>query len=205
MAKQLLTIGHSAHPASRLVELLKEYGITAVSDVRSTPYSRRNPQFNREEIANTLQDADIRYVFLGKELGARSEDPNCYVDGQAKYQRIAATALFKVGLERLMTGIESYRVALMCVEADPLICHRTILVCRSLCSLEISIAHILPDGCLETHADAERRLMRLTKLAQTSLFDSRDALERAYDVQSEKIAYSKPAPVEAHRHQGAQR
>lgn len=194
MTGKLLTIGHSSHSASRFVELLNNHGVTAVCDVRSIPYSRRNPQFNREEIAETLEGHGIRYVFLGKELGARSDDPSCYVDGQAVYERIAATPLYKQGLERVIGGADSYLVALMCAEADPLTCHRTILVCRSLRSPELSIAHILPDGRLERNEEAEKRLMQITKLIQASFFESGNPIERAYEVQAEKIAYTRPAP-----------
>jgi len=197
MGRELLTIGHSHHPSSRFVELLASHGVTAVCDVRSTPYSRRNPQFNRETVAQTLEQNGMSYVFLGRELGARREEPECYVDGQAKYDRIAESPEFKTGLERLLNGIRSYRVALMCAEADPLICHRTILVCRHMRSPELSIAHILPDGELEHHQEAEARLLRLTGLAQGDFFESGDVVEQAYDRQGDRIAYRRPSHEEA--------
>ncbi|HEM47409.1 MAG TPA: DUF488 family protein, partial [Alphaproteobacteria bacterium] len=105
------------------------------------------------------------------------------------YERIAATPLFHEGLRRLERGMQSHRVALMCAEADPIMCHRTILVCRTLRGTGVEIAHILADGRLEPQADAEARLVSLTRAGQAGLFDSSDPVERAYALQAERIAY----------------
>lgn len=197
MTRSLFTVGHSSHALGHFLALLKKHRVTAISDVRSVPYSRRNPQFNREPLSAELRENGIAYVFLGKELGARSDDPSCYVDDKARYERIASTVPFKKGLERILKGLETHRIALMCAEADPLTCHRMILVCRNLRRPELDIAHILPSGDLEKHEDSERRLLRITGLAQEDLFeDAADPIERAYDLQGEKIAYVKaPEPI----------
>jgi len=193
MLRELFTIGHSSHSLPEFLALLEKHAIGVICDVRSTPYSRRNPQFNREDLRDALAERGIRYVFLGKELGARAEDPGCYVDGQARYDRIAKTPLFQSGLDRVRKGIESLRVGLMCAEADPLICHRTILVCRELRLEGLSIAHILPTGEIESQEDAEDRLLRLAKLDNGDLFRSRsELLEQAYDIHGKKIAYTRP-------------
>ena len=132
MNETVFTIGHSTHPQERFVSLLCQHGITALCDVRSTPYSRVNPQFNREGLRESLRACGITYVFLGKELGARSADPTCYEYGKVKYDRLAVTDLFRQGLDRVREGTRTYRVALMCAEKEPLECHRTILVARHL-------------------------------------------------------------------------
>jgi len=82
---RIFTIGHSTHGFTRFVELLKRHRVTAVADVRSMPCSRRQPQFNREDLRNSLKACGIAYVFLGKELGARSDDPTCYENGRVQY------------------------------------------------------------------------------------------------------------------------
>ena len=64
-------------------------------DVRTVPRSRTNPQFNEDALAHSLKTADIAYVFLGRELGARSDDPACYEQGRVHYGRLAKTALFQ--------------------------------------------------------------------------------------------------------------
>ena len=85
MTDTVFTIGHSTHPIEEFISLLKAASITVVGDVRSRPYSRMNPQFNREPFRNALAAAGIRYVFLGAELGARTDDPSCYRNGQVQY------------------------------------------------------------------------------------------------------------------------
>ena len=142
MEPTVFTIGHSNHRLERFLELLKLHSITAVGDVRSSPYSRYNPQFNREPLDRDLGDVGIAYVYLGKELGARSEDPACYESGRVQYNR-ARTELFQGGLDRVQAGMKNYRLALMCAEKEPLGCHRTILVSRHLSARGVHVTHIL--------------------------------------------------------------
>ena len=100
----ILTVGHSDHSLKRFIDLLKRHGVTAVADVRSSPFSRLHNQFNREPLRESLNEQGIGYVFLGHELGARSKDPACYLDGRVQYRRLARTELFRRGLERVIRG-----------------------------------------------------------------------------------------------------
>ena len=191
----LFTIGHSDHELAKLVDLLRRHQVEVVADVRSQPYSARLPQFNKELLERGLREQGFQYVFLGRELGARRDEPQCYVEGQARYDLVAKTAAFAKGLERVRHGLEKYLVALLCAEKDPLTCHRTILVCRHLRGLGFPIQHIHEDGCLEAHAAAEERLLQITGDAEPFLFSSRqEQIERAYDRQGLKIAYRQTAP-----------
>jgi uncharacterized protein (DUF488 family) len=187
----IYTIGHSKHPIDRFVALLRRHAIDAVADVRSTPYSRFNPQFNREKLQPALASAGIRYVFLGEELGARSKDPECYDDsGRVSYAKLAATPSFRHGLDRLLTGMREHRIAMMCAEREPLECHRTILVARELEKLVVPVTHILQDGSLEPNPEAMRRLAAELKLVETDLFRTpAELIEEAYEVQGTRIAY----------------
>ncbi len=186
----LYTIGHSNHPIERFLELLNRHGITAVGDVRSHPYSQYNPQFNRENLRRSLKDHGIAYVYLGRELGPRSEDPFCYVDGRVQYDRLARTEAFRRGVERLFAGLQTYRIALLCAEKDPTTCHRMILICRVLRTESLDIVHILEDGSTETLRASEMRLLQTLKMPQLRLFESVDDLIlRAYDAQARRIAY----------------
>ena len=201
-AKPLFTIGHSNVEAAAFVGLLRQHGVQTVADVRSSPYSQYTPQFNREILQVTLKQAGVRYVFLGDELGARRAERECYENGQAVYERIAQTPLFKSGLERLLSGAQNFRIALMCAEKDPLTCHRTILICRNLKKraaelrpaetvAEIEIQHIHSDGHLESHAEAETRLLQTLKLPPEDLFKTpAEILNEAYALQGRKIAYA---------------
>jgi len=189
---QLYTVGHSNHPIEKFIGLLTANGITAVADVRSRPFSRRHPQFNKERLAAQLMQHGIAYVFLGKELGARSEDPACYEDGKVQYPRLAATAAFKAGIERVLAGAEKFRVALMCAEKEPLDCHRTLLVSRALESTGVSIMHILADGSVEPQDKTMSRLIDLVGLSKQDLFRERsDLIAAACELREDKIAFVK--------------
>jgi len=190
MSGVIYTIGHSNHEPDYFLELLERHSISALVDVRSRPYSRMNPQFNRENLKRLLEPREIVYVFLGRELGARSEDPACYSEGKVQYDRLAQTELFRQGLDRVSEGIETHRLALMCAEKEPLECHRTILVARQLASRGVTVQHILEDGSLETHQDTLARLREKLKLPECDLFRTpEDIIEEAYRLQGERIAY----------------
>jgi uncharacterized protein (DUF488 family) len=190
VSRAIYTIGHSIHPIAKFLSLLQTHGIEVLADVRSTPASRRNPQFNRDSLRKSLAAAGIEYVFLGEELGARSKDPACYVKGQVQYPLLAQTALFKSGIERLLTERQTRRVAIMCAEQEPLHCHRTLLVTRALQEQGIPVLHILADGQLEEHATTMQRLAAELKLPAADLFTDADTInEMAYAKQAEKIAY----------------
>ncbi|AHY55739.1 DUF488 domain-containing protein [Bradyrhizobium japonicum] len=196
MTETVFTIGHSTQPVDRFIELLKKHGITAVADVRSKPYSRMNPQFNREDLKKALRDAKIKYVFLGKELGARSEDQSCYCNGQVQYDRLAKTDLFKKGIERVREGSIDYRIALMCAEKEPLDCHRTILVARELADEGVPIVHILYNGQAEKHEDAIGRLISMMRIPNADMFREQSTVIRdAYEKRGKEIAYREEEPV----------
>lgn len=189
--KELFTVGHSVHTIERFMELLKEHHIDALCDVRSSPYSRFTPQFNRESLKEDLAKHRILYLYLGLELGPRSADPDCYENGKVQYKRLAEKDIFQLGLSRLRKGMATYRIALLCAEKDPLTCHRMILICRKLRGEDILIRHILEDGSLEDSRDTEKRLMELLKIDPVDLFATEEEqIQRAYDLQGEKIAYT---------------
>jgi uncharacterized protein (DUF488 family) len=189
--KELFTIGHSVHTMERFMAMLKEHNIDTLCDVRSSPYSRFTPQFNRESLKEDLAKHRILYLYLGAELGPRSTDPDCYENGKVQYKRLVEKEIFQQGLDRLRKGINTYRIALMCAEKDPLTCHRMILICRNLRGEDILIRHILEDGSLEDNRDTEQRLMKLLKIDPADLFSSEEEqIQRAYDLQAEKVAYT---------------
>ena len=187
------TIGHSNHPIERFLGLLQPHGITAIADVRSTPYSRFNPQFRREKLQAALAEVGIQYVFLGAELGARSQDPACYdAEGRVSYDRLARTDLFRNGIDRLKAGMAAHRISLLCAEREPLECHRTILVARELVRDGVAVTHILGDGSLESHDHAMQRLAASLRLTDADLFSTpADSIEQAYELQAARIAYVK--------------
>jgi len=189
-SRHVFTIGHSNLEFAKFVALLNQHGIQAVADVRSSPYSQHNPQFNREVLQHALGDQNIAYVFLGAELGARRSEPDCYVNGRAEYSLISRTPAFQHGIERVIRGAAKMRIALMCAEKDPIDCHRCILVSPHLLERGLNVVHILGDGILESHEETERRLLELFKLLELDLFRSDEViLAEAYKTQAEKVAY----------------
>lgn len=189
MEKLLYTLGHSVHPLERFGELLAAHGVDAVADVRSSPYSRYNPQYNRENLRASLRALGTAYVFLGEELGARSDDPACYENGRVSYLRLARTDPFRKGLDRVLEGMRKFRVALLCAEKDPLFCHRALLVSRRLAERGVAVAHIGPDAALETHEELETRLLRHLGLPERDLLRSREqVLDEAYARQNARIS-----------------
>ena len=95
------------------LDFYRQHGVTALADVRSAPYSRFNPQFNKDALVRELKVHGIKYVFLGRELGARTDDRSCYENGRVQYRRLALTELFRDGIERVLTGASKHRIALV--------------------------------------------------------------------------------------------
>ena len=157
----VLTIGHSTQPIEAFIGLLQRHRVTALADVRAAPYSRFNPQFNRETLARSLDAYGIAYVFLGAELGGRSEDPACYDGGRMDYRRLGGTPSFRKGLDRLALGATGHRIVLMCAEREPLECHRCLLVAPALEARGVAVTHIRSEGGLELHGEAMHRLLAL--------------------------------------------
>lgn len=189
----VFTIGHSTHALDSFVGLLRRHGVDELADVRSAPYSRFNPQFNRDSLANSLVSHGIEYVFLGRELGGRPDDPACYEDGRVRYDRVAATPVFQRGLEQIIHDSAGRSVTLLCAEKEPLECHRTLLVAQALEARGVIAQHILADGGLETHAAAMDRLLVMHGgLPQGELFGKHgDRIKRAIARQVERMASRK--------------
>jgi len=187
---RVLTVGHSTHSIDVFVALLQQHGVTALADVRSTPFSRFTPQFNQGALEKTLKANGMKYVFLGRELGARSDDRSCYEHGRVQYDRLAKTEVFLSGIERIRRGSKDQRIALMCAEKEPLECHRTLLVARALDRLGVPVEHILADGHIEAHGDAMVRLLDVLGLPREDLFRTReDLISLALVRQEERVAY----------------
>lgn len=193
----MFTIGHSNHSIDKFLSLLQSFEINMVVDVRSAPFSRMFPQFNQETLKKYLLENSIGYLFLGDQIGGRSNDPDDFLDGQVLYKALAKKEAFKTGIERLKEGSTRYRIALMCSEKEPLDCHRTLLVSQAVASSDIVVGHIHADGTVEDHEDALVRLLTLHNLSMPDLFsDDKDRLQEALTLQEKKIAFQIQKPTE---------
>ncbi len=194
-----VTIGHSTNTIATYTALLTAYMIDSIIDVRSTPYSRFNPQFNRETLKTDLELEDITYLFLGDRLGARREEPEVYFpDGIVNFEKVRELTVFKEGIDQVVDMIRSsHKVALMCAEKEPFDCHRFVLIAPALTSRGVRIEHILSVEETVTQQSLEDRLIKKYNLdnLQASLFNppkSRDArLQEAYVLRNRDIGYSK--------------
>jgi pyruvate-formate lyase-activating enzyme len=143
----LYTIGHSNHSLERFLELLRMHEITTIVDVRSVPQSRFAPHFNQKNLSEVLSQIGCHYIFLGKELGGKRQEQECYINGQIDEEKVLALPIFQEGCERLLRKVAENRVALLCSEKDPDKCHRTYWISKAL-SHRLTIRHILGDGSL---------------------------------------------------------
>lgn len=156
---KIYTIGHSSHNIEKFVELLRANNINLLVDVRSAPYSRYNPQFNKESLQQILFTQDIHYANAGKYLGGRPLDASCYRGGkipaegvdylhEVNYPEVMKKKWFIQGIERLIELADQDLTAIMCSEEDPALCHRHHLIAKYLSEVypEVEVIHIRGDG-----------------------------------------------------------
>ena len=146
----IFTIGHGTRPLSTFLELLEQYSIEFVIDVRSIPYSTFNPQYRQPELVTAVRAAGFRYIYMGNSLGGRPTDPGCYnTNGKLDYDLVRIQPFFLEGLERIVTAHEKgIRVALLCSESKPANCHRSKLIGKALQQRGIPVQHIDEEGTL---------------------------------------------------------
>ena len=196
------TIGYATKPIDVFLSQLRHHAIDVVADIRSVPYSKAFPDYHQEAVAEHLAGSGIRYVYLGKELGPRSSDPNHYDErGQVQFDRLQCSQLFADGIERLLTGsAKGYSIALMCAEKDPARCHRSLLVGHYLVratddnseQVVPAVEHITYDGALESQQQLEQRLVSIHSLEQDLFLSNDEREEQAYRAQLRETSYVKP-------------
>ena len=193
--KECYTIGHSTHTFEHFKCLLVRWDINCIVDVRSFPYSKHAPHFNRESIQSFLINNNIKYIFMGKELGARqAERENIDINGKVMFDKVKEKISFIKAIERIIQGIDKgYKIALMCSEKDPLYCHRAILIGNSLSQKGIKVLHIYEDGSLKNQHQLEDELIDyyFPQRNQLTLFNTsyKEYLERALKKREKEIAY----------------
>jgi uncharacterized protein (DUF488 family) len=149
--KPLYTIGHGNRPKQDFLTLLKEFNIEYLIDVRSQPYSKFNPQFNQNELKFFLEKNDIKYVFMGDNIGGRPKDTSCYDnEGKVDYEVVKTKEFFLNGIDRLKTAYnKNINVVIMCSESKPCECHRSKLIGKVLITDNIVLKHIDEKGKLK--------------------------------------------------------
>jgi uncharacterized protein (DUF488 family) len=143
----ILTIGHSTRALSAFNDLLRGHGVTLVADVRTIPRSRTNPQFDRAALPGALRTAGIGYTHLpglGGLRHPRPDSPNTgwRTPGFRGFADYMQTPEFAKHLDALLTRVRGERIALMCAEAVPWRCHRSLLA-DALTARGVHVAHIM--------------------------------------------------------------
>ena len=164
----IYTIGYGNRSIEEFVELLQQYHIKFLADIRSQPHSRFKPEFSKDVLEQQLMQHHIRYIFMGDTLGGRPKDPLCYVDGKVDYARVREKPFYQQGISYLHTAWEKQlHVALMCSEAKPQECHRSKLIGNTLIEQDIEVAHIDETGEIKT----QQQINEILTNGQLLLFD----------------------------------
>lgn len=141
------TVGHSNHEIDVFLALVRRHRIAHIVDVRSHPYSRYAPHFNRDELQSSIEACGMHYTLLGSALGGRPRrEDQLDADGHALYDMMAAEPAFNEAIDAVLRGASKQRIALLCSCGAPHGCHRRLLVGKVLCDRGAELRHILPDG-----------------------------------------------------------
>jgi uncharacterized protein (DUF488 family) len=196
MSKPIIyTIGHSTHHIEYFVDLLMHYNVNCVIDVRSMPASRFNPQYNKKSLTVSLDSHGVQYLHFGDAFGARQTDPR-FLDssGRVDFEKVRNTEKFKNSIGRLKRETEAGNtIALMCSEAEPLSCHRFVMISVALKDFEVR--HILKDKSIASQQELELRLMEnfSNKSFQAPIFGEKvlydEKLREAYQMMNKEIGY----------------
>ncbi len=189
------TIGHSNNTIEQFITLLDMHHIDLIIDVRSSPYSKYVPHFNKDELEIKLKEHDISYLFMGDKLGGRHDNPDLlFTDGSVDYTKVSQTIGFIDGIQSVIEKIKEGKIiAIMCSEKDPFDCHRFVLVSHQLEKSGVRVKHILGNGEVILNDVLEEKLMEQYKIdyQQTTLFGhiqtKVDALEEAYLARNKEI------------------
>jgi uncharacterized protein (DUF488 family) len=155
----IYTIGYGNRKIEEFLELLKKYQIRYLIDIRSSPYSKYNPDFSKHRLEAHLSEYDVRYVYMGDTLGGRPSVPSCYTDGKVDYQKLSQLEFYKQGITRLRKAWEQkINVIVLCSEAKPQECHRSKLIGETLIEYGIDVAHIDENGELKTQEEVINEL-----------------------------------------------
>jgi uncharacterized protein (DUF488 family) len=198
MKTDIYTIGYAGFSLPDFINELKARRITALIDVRSAPFSRTFPDFNKETAAKALQENKIIYRSYAGEFGARRSEREFYTDGKVDFIKVSTSEIFKSGIDKICAGIElGYVFALMCAERDPLFCHRAVLVARAFVERGFTVSHIVRNSADISQTEFERQLTEscFPKSGQVSCLwqnlTSEQKLSAAYERRGREIAVAR--------------
>ena len=196
----IYTIGHSNYSVEKLIDMLKFYDINCVVDIRGTPYSKYNIQFDKETIKYTLTHSGFIYIYMAKELAAKRINKQSYnSEGYSDFEKVIHEDDFINGIKRLKVGCEKgYKIALLGAMQEPIRCHRSILVGRALRDYAFNVKHILDDYSIASQEDIEKNILdkyfsNRGQLTIDSLLGNemteKEMIEEGYRLANKEIGY----------------
>ena len=196
----IYTIGHSNYTIEKLIDMLHYYNINCVVDIRGTPYSKYNVQFDKETIRYTLNKAGFIYIYMAKELAAKRVNKQSYnEEGYSDFEKVINEKEFIEGIERLKNGCDKgYKIALLGAMQEPIRCHRAILVGKALRKYGFNVKHILDDYSIVSQDDIEEMLLDkyFSNRNQITIDDligsalnSKEMIEKGYRLANKEIGY----------------
>ena len=194
MMAAIISIGSSCFKITEIIDLLRSYRTEVLFDVRSTPYSKRFPHTNRENIKQELSSAGLRYVFVGDSFGGRSKDPNMYTDGVIDYAKVVSSDAYLTTKYKTLKLLErGVGICLMCMEKDPIDCHRAIMIGRDLSKKGIIVYHIVEDGSTISQRDLDERVIKRYFPVESTYFffgGKEKTLDIAYKKRNMEIGFN---------------
>ena len=192
MKYEIYTIGYTAFDEHMFINVLKDYNISCIIDVRSYPVASEYYKiYSRNNLEPLLKKNNIIYRNYAKEFGARQENKIYYTsEGYLDFFKFTQSPEFNEGVNKVKKGIElNYNFALMCAEKDPINCHRAIMVARELYNRGFIVHHILSSCKTESQEDLEKRLLDFYKIQPSFLVSVKEQILEAYKRKNQEIGY----------------
>lgn len=198
----IYTIGYAAFPEIRdMMSTFKFFDINVLIDVRSIPFSKNFPTYNKPNLIEVCDENQLYYRHYAKPFGARQTDVEFLSDGQVDFDRFAKSDQFQEGIQKMANTVNAgYVPCLLCAEKDPIICHRSILIGRRLMEAGLIVRHIKAGGETETQEELQERLVNtyFKNREQVQIWDEpmsdEDYINEAYIIQNKKIGYRTEEP-----------
>lgn len=158
---EIFAMGHSNYPYDKLIDMIKKYNVNCVVDIRETPYSKYNIQYNREVFNESLKKSGFIYIYMGNEFGAKRTNKDVYTEeGYADFEKVIKEDIFLKGIERLKNGCQmGYKIVLLGAMQEPIRCHRSILLGKTLNKEGFDVKYIMHERYLATQEDIEESLL----------------------------------------------
>lgn len=195
----IYTIGHSNYTVEKLIDMLKHYDIDCVVDIRGTPYSKYNVQYNLEAINHTLRKAGFVFIYMGEELAAKRKNKVSYnSEGYSDFEKVVTEESFIKGVNRLKDGCnKGYKIALLGAMQDPIRCHRSILVGRELIKYDFNVKHILDNLTISYQDDIDEMVInkyykngvQISLIDDGNIISREDMINEGYRKANKEIGY----------------